>query len=184
MMLERLPSKVLHPLIVLPLSGILLLYSRNLSLGNIVTWVLTYILTALVPTTLTAWRTGDKGLDVISRSQRNKSYLVGITSMCLTLLAAYYISAPEAVVRLGGFAVISSIIFGVANHFSKVSIHTGAITFAAGAFTTEIPTLTFTGLLLTVPVGWSRVKLDCHTKGQVIQGGILGLACGLAASFI
>ncbi|EGQ43360.1 MAG: PAP2 superfamily protein [Candidatus Nanosalina sp. J07AB43] len=104
--------------------------------------------------------------------------------MCLTLLAAYYASAPEAVVNLGGFAVISSIIFGAANHFSKVSIHTGAMTFAAGAFITQIPSLTFTGLLLSIPVGWSRVRLDCHTRKQVIQGGMLGLACGVAASFI
>ncbi|EGQ43361.1 MAG: hypothetical protein J07AB43_13520 [Candidatus Nanosalina sp. J07AB43] len=69
MMLERIPSKVLHPLIVLPLSGVMLLYSRNLGFEDIVFWVLTYIFTALIPTTLTAWRTGERGLDVLSRAR-------------------------------------------------------------------------------------------------------------------
>lgn len=181
---EELPSKILHPLIVLPLGGFMVLYSKNLRPLTAVSWILTYITTALIPTTLTAWKTGEPGLDVISRSQRNKSYLVGISTLIITLAITYILPAPEIIISLGSVAIASSLVFGIANHVSKVSIHTGAVTFTAASLASFNLVLAVPIGLLSVAVGWSRVKLGQHTKIQVIQGAILGIICGAVIALI
>ena len=184
MRLEALPSKVLHPLVVLPVSGVLLLYSKGLTLGSAGSWVFLWVITAMVPTMIVAWKTGEPGFDVISRRQRNRSYVTGITALSVAFGLAYVFSAPEPVLRLGVFSLVGGAVFGVANQFSKVSIHTGTLTFSAGSFVTLFPKATLTGVLLSVPVAWSRIELDCHTRVQVIQGGLLGLICGVLTAVI
>lgn len=147
-------------------------------------WVLLWIFAAMAPTTLVAWRTGEPGLDVISRTQRNRSYVTGIAALIAVLGAAYTLSAPPPVLQLGQFAVVAAAVFGAANQFSKVSIHTGTLTFVAGSFVNLIPAAAFAGVLLSVPVAWSRVELDCHTRRQVLQGGALGLICGVLTALL
>lgn len=184
MRIEELPSKILHPLVVLPVAGSLLLYARGLTPLESVSWVFMWVLAAMVPTTVVAWRTGEPGLDVIDRSQRNRSYITGIVSLSAVLGAAYFFSAPSPVLELGQFALVAAAVFGITNQFSKVSIHTGTLTFAAGSFLNLIPFATATGVLLSVPVAWSRIELDCHTRKQVIHGGILGLICGIVTAVL
>lgn len=184
MRFEELPSKILHPLVVLPVAGTLLLSAQGIGLVESGLWVLLWVVAAMVPTTLVAWRTGEPGLDVISRRQRNRSYITGITALIAVLGAAYTLSAPPPVLQLGQFAVVAAAVFGAANQFSKVSIHTGTLTFAAGSFVNLIPVAAFTGVLLSVPVAWSRVELDCHTRRQVLQGGALGLICGVLTALL
>ncbi|MFB6116089.1 MAG: hypothetical protein ABEK10_01140 [Candidatus Nanosalina sp.] len=184
MRFEEIPSNILHPLTVLPVAGTLLLYARGLGLLESVSWVSIWVVAAMVPTTVVAWRTVEPGLDVINRRQRNRSYLTGISALLAVLGAAYTLSAPAPVLHLGQFAVVAAAVFGAANQFSKISIHTGTLTFAAGSFVKLVPAVAFAGVLLSVPVAWSRVELDCHTRKQVLQGGALGLICGILTALL
>ena len=181
---KALPSKILHPLIVLPLAGIFVLFYNGLNLVESIGWVSLWIMSAMIPTALVAWRTGDKGFDIISRKQRNKSYIVGVTSLALSLVLSSLMYAPTAVTELGYFALGAVIIFGLANKFTKVSVHTGSIAFVAGGFLTKTLAIGMLSIILTVPVGWSRVKLDRHSRNQVIHGAILGFTCGLVATLL
>jgi len=182
---EELPSQIFHPLLILPISGISILMLKGIEPLNSIKWVGLWVLLAMVPTSIVAWNTGkQKGFDVISREQRNKSYIIGIGCLTIALALGYFFSAPDAVLDLGVYAIIASSVFGIINRFTKISIHTGSLSFVAGGFLTINPVIGVAGIIASVPVGWSRVKLDCHTKNQVIQGAAVGLASGVLAGLL
>lgn len=181
---EEIPSKIFHPLLILPLAGLAILVLQGLRPVESLKWVILWVLTAMIPTSAVAWNTGEKGFDVISREERNLSYAVGLGSLLVALLIARSLSAPSTVVELGYFAIGVSLLFALLNRFTKISIHTGSLTFVAGGFVTLMPSVSALGLLMSIPVGWSRVRLDCHTKAQVIQGVAVGFSCGVIASVL
>jgi len=183
--IEELPSKIFHPLLILPIAGVSILILEGVSPADSLKWVSIWILVAMIPPSVVAWNTGEKkGFDVISRQQRNKSYVTGVTCLSLALGIAYFFSAPKPVIDLGIYGVVASSVFGVFNRFTKISIHTGSLSFVAGGFLTIMPPIGVAGVIASVPVGWSRVKLDCHTKSQVIQGAVVGLTSGFLAGVL
>ena len=184
MSFEELPSKIFHPLLILPPSGALILILQNIGMMESLKWIGTWIVVSMLPTAYVAWNTGEKGFDVISRRQRDKSYLVGISSLIIALGLGIYFSAPGAVLDLGMYAIVAATVFGVFNRFTKISIHTGSLGFVAGGFLTIMHSIGIAGIIATIPVGWSRVKLGCHTRNQVIQGAILGLTSGVLAGLL
>lgn len=182
---EEIPSQIFHPLLILPIAGVSILMLEGIEPVISVNWVGLWVLIAMVPTSIVAWNTGEqKGFDVISREQRNKSYIVGISCLALALMLGHFFSAPNAVINLGIYAIIASAVFGIINRFTKISIHTGSLSFVAGGFLTINPAIGFAGIIASVPVGWSRVKLECHTKSQVIQGAAVGLTSGVLAGLL
>ena len=180
---EEIPSKIFHPLLILPVAGVAILMLEGIALLNSIKWVVVWVLVAMIPTSVVAWNTGEqKGFDVISREQRNKSYMIGIICLGLALIVGESFSAPKAVLDIGIYAIVATSVFGVFNRFTKISIHTGSLSFVAGGFLTLMPPVGVAGILASVPVGWSRVRLDCHTKSQVVQGAVVGLTAGVLAA--
>lgn len=172
-------SRVFHPLAVLPVSVLFFLYFSGLGLYESIYWVFLWIMISLIPTAITTYLTGEKGLDVPERELRWKPFIVGVSSLGLSLIPFWILSAPAVVLKLGVTGVIAVTVFGITNYFDKVSIHTGSVAAAAAIYTVISPHtaafLSFSSIL----VGWSRVELKCHTRIQVIQGAVLGVACGL-----
>ncbi len=181
---EALPSKIFHPLTVLPVSGVLILFFNGLNIFESGSWIFLWILSAMVPTAAVAWRTGERGFDVVSREQRKKSYIVGAASLTFGLALSIFLGAPAAVVNLGYFAVGAVLVFGLVNSFRKVSVHTGTLGFVAGGFLNTVPLISVLCVVLAVPVGWSRVELDQHSRDQVVQGAVVGFLCGLIAALV
>ena len=119
---EEIPSKLFHPLLILPLAGVAILMLEGIAPLHSVKWVSIWVLVAMIPTSVVAWNTGEqKGFDVISREQRNKSYMIGITCLALALIIGYFFSAPKAVLDLGIYAIVATTVFGVFNRFTKIS---------------------------------------------------------------
>ncbi|MFB6241498.1 MAG: hypothetical protein ABEJ36_01700 [Candidatus Nanosalina sp.] len=172
-------SRVFHPLLVLPVSALLFLNFSGLGLSASVYWLSLWIIISLVPTTLTTYLTGEKGFNVLEREKRVKPFAVGVSSLALSLAPFWMLSTPTVVLELGATGVIAVTVFGLANHFNKVSIHTGSIACAAAVFTVVSSHTAAFLALSSVLVGWSRVELKRHNLVQVVQGGILGVACGM-----
>lgn len=176
--LEEIPSKVFHPLLVLPLTGLAVLILKETGFIESVMWIGLWITVAMVPTSVVAWRTDGKGFDIVSREKRNFSYLTGVLGLASALVLSIFLSAPVAVLELGFFGLCAAVIFGLLNQFTKISVHTGAIGFVSGGFLNLMPSVTISGIFISVLVGWSRVRLEQHTRKQVFQGVAVGLVSG------
>ena len=75
------------------------------------------------------------------------------------------------------FCYISNTLLTVLiNRVWKISAHTMGAAGPAAVFTIVLGYNGLLFLLLVLILGWSRVKLKCHTVAQVITGGILAFA--------
>ncbi|WP_414837589.1 phosphatase PAP2 family protein [Candidatus Nanosalina sp. VS9-1] len=178
MKLEEAVSDVFNPLLVVPSAALIFLNSQ-LGLFEAFYWTSLGVMTSLTPTLIAVYFTENRGLRIDSRDKRPKAYMVGLVSMAGTLAIFQLISAPSVIVSAGIGGILSIVAFAAANYFSKVSIHTGAMTLSAAVLYQVTPLISFTGFVLAVLTGWSRVKLERHTLMQVIYGAVLGLTCGL-----
>lgn len=176
---EEIISRILHPLMVLPVFTLIFL-STYMGLADSVYWLSIWILLALIPTATVTWFGGEeKGFDIVSRKERKTAFLTGLASLVLSLVIFNSVSAPEIVLKLGGIGILTVAVFGGANQFNKVSIHTGSMACISIVFLTVSQPVTGILGFLSIAVGWSRVELDRHTRIQVLQGGFLGVICGL-----
>lgn len=146
---------------------------------------LSLALTALPVAALVAWQVSRghwTDLDVSVRRQRYALYPVGLLCMALTIGVFVAIHAPLLVLGEAIALGLASTADGLINFAYKVSAHaTGAAICAA--FLWFVPGWGIPATIAALLVGWSRVELGRHTRGQVLLGWGVGLAGTLAALF-
>jgi membrane-associated phospholipid phosphatase len=180
-------SIIVHP-IAFPLLALgIALYLATDSLEATLWWIVMAIaLTSLPITFLVAVqviRHKWTDLDVSVRRQRYTLYPFGIACMVVLTLSYVHFNAPAVAIRSGYALVIANTIDGLINLFYKVSAHaTGA---AASATLIWLAT-PFVGLWIIAAVaallvGWSRVQLKRHTRGQVLLGWLVGVSAMMIA---
>ncbi|HUY79677.1 MAG TPA: hypothetical protein VMV29_23095 [Ktedonobacterales bacterium] len=142
-------------------------------------------LTALPVAALVVWQVSRghwTDLDVSVRRQRYALYPVGLLCMALMIGVFVAIHAPRLAIGLAIALGLASSVDGLINFVYKVSAHaTGAAVCAA--FLWFVPGWGIPATLAAILVGWSRVELGRHTRGQVLLGWGVGLAGTLAALF-
>lgn len=142
-------------------------------------------LTALPVAALVVWQVSRghwTDLDVSVRRQRYALYPVGLLCMALMIGVFVAIQAPRLAIALAIALGVASSVDGLINFAYKVSAHaTGAAVCAA--FLWFVPGWGIPATLAALLVGWSRVALGRHTRGQVLLGWGVGLAGTLAAMF-
>jgi membrane-associated phospholipid phosphatase len=111
---------------------------------------------------------------VSDRKQRAPLLMLALVSVVLGLLALHAVHAPVSVsvmvlALIGGIAVLAAI-----SLVWKISGHASAISSAAVIAVLMFGPLWLPLLLLVPAVGWSRVVLRDHTRGQVIAGSLFG----------
>jgi len=176
---EEVLSKVLHPLLVLPFSAVVFLTFSGLGFQGALYWIGLWTALSLVPTSVVIWFTGERKFNILSRRERKSAFLTGLISMTASLVLFSFMSAPSIVMKVGLIGVLTVTVFGLANFFNKVSIHTGSMTCVAAVYTVLSPGAAAALMFSSALVGWSRVELECHTPVQVVQGGVLGFLCGM-----
>lgn len=122
-------------------------------------------------------------LDVSVRRQRYALYPFGVACMLALALAYHAAGAPQVAVRSAEALALANIANGLINFTYKVSAHA---TGAAASATLLWLTAPYVGISLAATVaallvGWSRVTLKRHTRGQVALGWVAGLASMLLA---
>jgi membrane-associated phospholipid phosphatase len=180
-------SIIVHP-IAFPLLALgITLYLATDSLESTLGWILMGMaLTSLPITLLVAFQVMRRkwsDLDVSIRRQRYTLYPFGIVCMLALTLSYAHFNAPAVAIRSGYALVIANIVDGLINLFYKVSAHaTGA---AASATLIWLATpflgLSIVAALAALLVGWSRVELKRHTRGQVLLGWLVGVTAMVIA---
>ncbi|GGC78567.1 hypothetical protein GCM10011512_01400 [Tersicoccus solisilvae] len=116
---------------------------------------------------------------VPERTERTPVYVGTLVSGGVGMVLLVLLRAPHALfVVMGGIAT-GLVAVLLVNLWWKISAHT------AVAASVAVTLAGWLGgpwwMMLTVPVvvGWSRVRMRVHTRGQVIVGGLLGVAVAL-----
>ncbi len=180
-------SIVIHPLLFPLLT--LIVVGLSITHDIVKTTVLAVLSVAVtsVPVALVVWVQVKRGawsdLDVSHRRQRFLLY--PFTLACLGLLAVIYakIGVPAQAIRSVIGLLLASFIDGAINLYWKVSAHATTAAACAALLWQLVPG-TFWGPTAAAGaalVGWSRVELGRHTKGQVIAGWFVGAGTALVA---
>jgi membrane-associated phospholipid phosphatase len=116
-----------------------------------------------------------ESLDVPIRTQRTVPYMLASLSYAIGLALLILISAPEALVALMACYLGNTLFVAAVNAFWKISAHAMGVGAVVTGFGYAISPIYYIGLILLPIVSWSRIKLDMHSRGQVIAGSILSV---------
>ncbi|MFD9435908.1 hypothetical protein [Streptomyces sp. NPDC060002] len=137
------------------------------------------VFTAVLPTLLL--RFGERrrywGDRHVRRRQDRIVAAPGVMGSVITGTALLYgLDAPAAVKALVTAMLVVLLALLVITFFWKVSVHC-AVASAATAILTEVfgPRMLVLTPLVAL-IGWSRIRLRCHTTGQVAVGTLVGAA--------
>ncbi len=178
-------SVIVHP-IAFPLFTLAVaIYSTTRSPVQTARWVALALLLTSVPVSLLVsvqvLRRRWTDLDVSVRRQRYLLYPFGL--VCMLALTVVFASsgAPEIAVRASLGIALANVVDGLINFGYKVSAHaTGAAACATLLFYVA-PVYGIPGAAAALLVGWSRVVLLKHTRGQVVLGWAVGVASTVVA---
>jgi membrane-associated phospholipid phosphatase len=173
-------SIIVHP-IAFPLVALgIALYLATFSLQSVLGWIVMAIALTSLPVAflvvVQVIRRKWTDLDVSVRRQRYILYPFGVVCMLALTLSYIHFDAPAIAVRSGYALVIANVVDGAINLGYKVSAHaTGAAASAALIWlTTPFLGLSIIAVFAALLVGWSRVELKRHTRGQVLLGWLVG----------
>ena len=173
-------SIIVHP-IAFPLVALgIALYLATYSLQSVLGWIVMAIALTSLPVAflvvVQVIRRKWTDLDVSVRRERYILYPFGIVCMLALTLSYIHFDAPAIAVRSGYALVIANIVDGAINLGYKVSAHaTGAAASAALIWlATPFLGLSIAAVCAALLVGWSRVELQRHTRGQVLLGWLVG----------
>lgn len=172
-------SILLHPLFVVPLASLAYLRFRGLPLIESVQWISVWITVSVLPIAVYTYFTGEKGLNIMRKELRRPVYVLALVSLVIYYSILRFYAGPEVVVEGLLIGVFSVILFGTVNSYSKISVHTGAVTGTGTGFLTQRPFIGAVILLVGFLVGLSRIQLERHTQKEVIYGALIGILCGM-----
>jgi membrane-associated phospholipid phosphatase len=179
-------SAIIHP-IAFPLLtlGILTFLATN-SLGQTSRWLLLAVALTSLPVAVLVGIQVLRGhwtdLDVSVRRQRYALYPFGLACLLALILAYEHFGAPRVAIRTMGAFAIANTIDAIVNFFYKVSAHaTGAAACATLLWLGATPLLGIIASCAALLVGWSRVELGRHTRGQVLLGWSVGILSSVVA---
>lgn len=181
----RLVSTVIHPVVYPLLCLGIVIYYATYSLPLTGEWVLIAMLLTSVPVSMLVGfqvlRRRWTDLDVSVRRQRYFLYPFGVAGM-LALAGVYAVyGAPEIAVRASIGVALANVADGLINFAYKVSAHaTGAAVCAVVLWTVGLA-YGIPAIVAALLVGWSRVALKRHTRGQVVLGWAVGIASTIIA---
>ncbi len=116
-----------------------------------------------------------ESLDVPVRQQRTMPYLFAMVSYVIGLLLLVWYNAPWPVVALLVCYLGNTLFIVSVNFFWKISAHAMGVGAVVTGFGIVVSPVYFFGVLLLPLVSWSRIKLDMHSRGQVIAGSLLSV---------
>ena len=122
--------------------------------------------------------------DVSVREERKRFYPIAIPLSALGTIVMWLANAPRYILRGGVITLLLLIAAAIANHWSKISLHT---LFATYCTVILFRVNLFCGLaafILTGLVFWSRLFLSRHTISENISGVALGTVGGIATAWM
>jgi membrane-associated phospholipid phosphatase len=116
------------------------------------------------------------------REHRAPILVAAAVSLGLGALLLVLLDAPAALFREIGGVFIGLVLCLLANLVWKLSVHAAVAAYVALALLAAVPVIgPALALLLASAVGWSRIRLNAHTPGQVLAGHFVGCLAFTAA---
>lgn len=173
-------STIVHP-VAFPLLtlGIVTTIATN-SIFQAARWMIIALLLTTIPisvlVSVQVLRRRWTDLDVSVRRQRYALYPFGLACLLALIYVFAHFGAPQIAVRSALALTVANVIDGLINFTYKVSAHaTGAITCATILWLAAPAYWGVPAAVAAILVGWSRVELKRHTRGQVLLGWLVGL---------
>lgn len=129
-----------------------------------------------------ASRVGDH--HVTNRAERPLIVALILAIVFVGLAIEILVAAPRPIVGFTGAAAATLVVIGLITTVGrwKVSVHTAVAAGISVMLAAEFTPWWLLVAAVTVPaIGWSRVRLDDHTPGQVLVGALVGAT---TASFV
>lgn len=186
-------SALFHPLLM-PVMMLFVIFNLNTyitfsippGVRNLL-YAVVLLTTCLIPGFLILWmyrREKIDDLEVSDYQQRRVPYLVTSVFYALTYWLISKTPLPAVIQLMVLGASLSVIITMLINLFWKISAHMVAMGGAVGAligisfrFMIDIHTVICAFILIAGLLGYSRMKLEAHTQGQVYAGFLAGFFC-------
>ncbi|MCX7611077.1 MAG: phosphatase PAP2 family protein [Ignavibacterium sp.] len=111
--------------------------------------------------------------DALIKEQRTLPFIIATSIYLVGLFFLIYSNVSIISIAFWICFISNTIITIIINKYWKISIHSMGASggFAALMFAFGIVALPF--IIIVILVGWSRIKLKCHTFSQVIAGIVL-----------
>ena len=184
--LARWVSVIIHPIAFPLLTLGIVTYIATSSFVETSRWLLLAIALTSLPVAVLVGIQVLRGrwtdLDVSVRRQRYALYPFGLACLLALILIYAHFGAPVVAIRTMGAFAIANTIDACINFFYKVSAHaTGAAACATMLWLGATPIWGIVASCAALLVGWSRIELGRHTRGQVLLGWFVGVASSVVA---
>lgn len=174
-------SRIFHPFLITIPTLALAIYLNGSSLREALQWTAVTIGVVIAPAFLfiayhvrTA-RFSDWTVSI--REQRHGLYFVGGVCLLLLLAILFYFDAPRIIQACLLAAVAANGISALVNRITKISVHAAAMAGCSTVLFTVWPPLGVGLGVMTLIVGWARIRLKQHSAGQVLLGWMVAVAC-------
>ena len=168
-------STALHPLLLIPVT--ILLLTHDLRVSGLIAAVT--VLPLLAITLRNVRRGAWSNFDVSDRSQRGGLYRSGVPLTLLGAAALYSTNASPAVVRGALIAAAMLLVALLLSPFLKTSLHLLFASWSGILIIREFPLAAPLVLVAVLALAWSRLRLSRHTPAELLVGAIIGVGGGL-----
>lgn len=160
-----------NPLFIGAPLTLLLLYISGLSPYSIAFWTFISISVIFLPTGLYLKLSSRyKSFEDVKQENRTPVYLLFLVETSVVFGLTYALGTPPFLQKAALATLLSGIIGTLLNQKVKLSIHTGALSGAAGLALLKSPETAAILLSLTTISVWSRYRLKRHTPRELITG--------------
>jgi membrane-associated phospholipid phosphatase len=136
------------------------------------------LLAVVIPLAYVGWlvRRGQvSDYELYVREQRHRPYVATLIGMTLAVVVLYAGHAPHLLVVLAIASLVQTLLLFGVNRRWKISTHSAAAAAVAVLGYTVVGATAASPLAAAVPVvGWSRVRLGRHDRGQIVAGALVG----------
>ena len=178
MVVAKYISVLLHPFICGTLAFLLILSKSYVTFPQYLSIILITIAAIVVFPAIHVITMKRKGqtvsLDIPERKKRISPFIFSIFIYIIALLLLWVVSAPRAVLVLMWAYAFNTIVATLITKYWKNSIHGMALGGPIAALGQAVAPVYYWGLILVIPITYSRVRLKAHTPEQVVAGFALG----------
>lgn len=142
------------------------------------------VFVAILPVGYIAWMLRHElfhgGIDLELRQERQAPYLLAAASSGVGEAALWAVGAPASMLVLATLYGVSAVVMAVINRRWKISAHAAGAGIGLGAMVSSFGAIALPLAILLPAICWARVRIDMHSRAQVIAGATLGTLTGLA----
>lgn len=123
-------------------------------------------------------------VDASVKEERNLPYLIAVVFYVIGLVLMIYLRLNIITIAFWFCYISNTLLTVIINRYWKISAHSMGIAGSLAAMFFVIGNYSFLFLPLLIAVGWSRIKLKCHTISQVIAGIILAFVSTILQMYL